>query len=130
MISQEKVFINDYIKFWFEDNILFGEYKKDIEIDIKAAKKIVEDRVSFCNNRDYPHYIVITGIKSTSKEARDYLALEGVRSMSALALITESHVSRIIGNFFMVINKPAVPTKLFTNEQEAIRWLKHFGSSN
>jgi hypothetical protein len=35
-------------------------------------------------------------------------------------------VSRIIGNFYMGINKTAMPVKMFSNEKEAMAWLKTF----
>jgi hypothetical protein len=41
----------------------------------------------------------------------------------AFAILIDSSVSRVVGNFFLGINKPAVPTKLFTNEKEAVKWL-------
>jgi hypothetical protein len=66
-------------------------------------------------------------IKSMEREARVYYAgEEGRKSVSACALLIGSPVSRVIGNFFMGLNKPLVPTRLFTSETEAIEWLRRF----
>jgi hypothetical protein len=35
-------------------------------------------------------------------------------------------VARAIGNFFMGLNKPLIPTRLFTSEAEALGWLREF----
>jgi hypothetical protein len=63
------------------------------------------------------------GIKSTTKEARRYLATIGATLVMAGALITGSPLNRALGNIFLTIDKPSVPTKLFTSETKALEWL-------
>jgi len=61
------------------------------------------------------------------REARRYFAGEETAKVeSAAALLIESPLSKAIGNFFMGLNKPIVPTRLFTSEAEALAWLKGF----
>lgn len=43
----------------------------------------------------------------------------------ALALVSDSSANKFMGNFFINFNKPLNPTKIFTNEQEAINWLNN-----
>ncbi len=43
----------------------------------------------------------------------------------ALALVSDSSANKFLGNFFINFNKPANPTKIFTNEGEAILWLQN-----
>jgi hypothetical protein len=45
-------------------------------------------------------------------------------NVSAFAIIIQSPLSRVIGNFFMGLNKPRVPARLFKSEKEAVKWLK------
>ncbi len=40
--------------------------------------------------------------------------------------VISSPVSRVIGNFFMGLNKPISPTRLFTDPHKAIQWLHTF----
>ena len=69
----------------------------------------------------------IRNIKSVNREARVYGASEdAANTVSASALIVASPVSKIIGNFFLRVNKPRYPTQLFTSEAKAIEWLKGF----
>ena len=71
--------------------------------------------------------IDMTSVTEISKEARDYFANERTASIQrATALLIGSPVSRIIGNFFMGLNKPLSPTKLFTDPRKAIQWLHTF----
>ena len=44
----------------------------------------------------------------------------------AVALLVGSPLTRVIGMFFMGLNRPATPTRLFTSEPEALAWLRTF----
>ena len=69
-------------------------------------------------------------IKSISREARVYYANERTASIQrATALLINSPVSRVIANFFMGLNRPLSPTRMFTDEAEAIRWLQTFSDA-
>lgn len=69
----------------------------------------------------------MTEITEISRDARDYFANERTASIQrATALLTRSPVSRVIGNFFMGLNKPISPTRLFTDQHKAIQWLHTF----
>ncbi len=60
-----------------------------------------------------------------SKEVREFYASREMGDhISAMAVLVESFATKLIGNFFIRVNKPHFPTKLFTDEKEAIAWLK------
>lgn len=60
-----------------------------------------------------------------SSEARIKLSSkEYTKDRIATAFVTTSLANKIIGNFFIKINKPASPTKLFSEEQPALMWLR------
>ena len=42
----------------------------------------------------------------------------------AMAMLVNSKASRIIGNFFVGLNRPPYPTRLFTDEIVALDWLE------
>ena len=50
----------------------------------------------------------------------------GTKLFLAQAIIVDSPVSRLIGSFFLGLNKPPFPTKLFTSEADAVEWLKGY----
>lgn len=116
---------NEYVKFWIENGVMYGRYKPHVSIDLAAAKKISNDRISLANNTDYPFMGFLDGLSSASKEARDFFSHgDGIRHMKKLALLTNSPINKMVGNFFLAINKPAVPTRLFTSNEDALNWLK------
>jgi len=45
---------------------------------------------------------------------------------SAVAILGATPLSRMMGNFFIAVSKPMVPTKLFDDESSALAWLREF----
>jgi hypothetical protein len=121
---------NEFIKIESEEGIIIGTLKLDT-LDIDLAKKIVALRLEVTEKEDYPTLINMKRTKKFSKEARDFLAGEkGVERVIAAALVIDSMLTATLANFFLKVNKPMVATKLFTNEEEAMQWLKTIKKSN
>lgn len=126
MIAAHDRFENEYALFWVENGILFFEYKPDVILDLNVAKRVVADRIQFQNEKTYPVLCDIRGIIDTDKSGRDYLAQSGSLLTKAVGLIVNQKVSITISNFYLQISKPTVPTKLFTNKEDGIIYLKHY----
>jgi hypothetical protein len=117
---------NPYVTMWLEGEILCCKYASNLHVSLDVAKSVVEGRIFFSEGKSYPLLVDMSGIKSTTREAREYLATIGSTLAKAAALITGSSFNRMLGNVFLTIDKPAVPTRLFTNEEKAKEWLKEF----
>lgn len=63
---------------------------------------------------------------SVSKEARAFAAQTKNDGSTASAFIITSTANKLIGNFYININKPDKPTKIFSSEEKAIEWLSSF----
>ena len=64
-------------------------------------------------------------VVSTSREARAYYGSDAVNHVTcATALLVTSGISRALGNFFLGVTSPRVPTRLFGSEAEALEWLR------
>jgi len=48
---------------------------------------------------------------------------ENARISHAVALLVSSPTSRLVGNFFLLFNRPRVPTRLVSSQEEGIEWL-------
>lgn len=74
-----------------------------------------------------PLLVDINNIKAVSKESRGiYSSEETAKYLSAAALLVGNPVSRIIGNFYLGINKTCMPVKMFADTDKAFAWLKTF----
>ena len=49
--------------------------------------------------------------------------------VSAVALIVGTPLNRIVGNFFLGVNRPRYPVRLFDTEESALVWLNEFVAS-
>ena len=117
---------NDCSTFWFEGGILLSEYIV-ANVDLNVARKGVELRHSIVQGRSYPLFVDISKVKSINKEAREYLSQpEASMYIKAAALLASSYLSKIAGTFFLSFNRPPIPTKLFTDKVEALKWLERF----
>lgn len=62
---------------------------------------------------------------SATRECREYYAgAEAQRVNLAVAMLVRSNVSRVIGNFFLGLNRTRFPFRLFSDLGEAVAWLR------
>jgi len=115
-------------RFWTDaDGILRGEARADSDQTLGDAKEQIELHRADHAGKRRPILIDIRKVRSVSREARTYYAGYAAAELySAAGFIVESPVSRAIGNFFLGLNKPVFPTRLFSSEAEALAWLRQY----
>ncbi len=110
-----------------KDGIFYCVLKQDSDVTLEEARKVVAKMKEMNGGLARPTLVDIRSIRSISREARAFFAgVENAEVQKAAALIVSSSISRIVGNFFIGLNKPIVPTKLFTSEVDALNWLKDY----
>jgi hypothetical protein len=110
-----------------EDGIVRTKIKPGSEVTVEYARENSNAVNSLFTGKKFPLLIDSRGIKSMTREARNQFTTKGRETNTlAFAIVIDSPLSRVIGNFFMGINKPAVPTRLFDDEIEAEKWLKPY----
>lgn len=115
-----------YFTWMSADGIACTKVKSNAEIVLEDAMENSKVVNGFYVNRKYPLLIDARGIKSITREARSFFTTNGRETNTmAFAILIDSSVSKVVGNFFLGINKPAVPTKLFLSENEALEWLQN-----
>lgn len=119
---------NDYATYTIDGGIVHVIYKNGTRLNLNAAVKVVQDRLKLQNGKFYPVLCDILGIKAANKSARDYLALEGSVFISAVAFIIKPPVTASLSEFYLRASKPPVPTKVFTEPEEARKFLNQFKS--
>lgn len=71
-----------------------------------------------------PLLVDLSRVHTISNEARQYYAEQTYLFATRCALLSTSVVGKMIANFFLSINKPRCPTRMFNNETEALAWLQ------
>ena len=129
-IPDERIELRCYWTWMESDGIARTKTKpfSEVVIDDAIANSKVVNSLS---QNSYPLLIDATEVKSITKEARDYFSMNNRDSkVIAFAILIKTPLSRIIANFFIGLNKPRVPIKIFTNEDVAIDWCKTFLNSH
>lgn len=109
------------------DGIARTKVKPQSEITVKEAKENSDAVNSLHSETNFPLLVDARNIKSMTKDARDHFSMNNRASyVNAFAILIDSPLSKIIGNFFMGLNKPRVPARLFTEEEEALLWLRGY----
>lgn len=94
------------------------------EINLDHAKENTIKVRELSGDQVYPILVDIRKIRSISKEARDHFAMRGRKpGVIAIAMLVSSPLSRIIGNFFLGLNHPVVPTRMFNDRVQAEQWI-------
>jgi hypothetical protein len=74
-----------------------------------------------------PFLIDMSRVKSMSREARAFYAGEvPPKALTAVAIVTNSNIGKIVANFFIGLTKPSLPTRMFTDYETAIGWLEQY----
>lgn len=127
--SNKKRFDFKYFHLIISDGIMECYLKPTAEMDLETARTCSDQRIEVSGRRSYPCIFDITAVKKITKEARVYLANEGNELVSASAILVSSAITKMIANFFIDVDKPKNPTRLFTDKEEALKWLEQFKSS-
>ena len=107
-----------------EDGILRSAARPGVEMTLADTEEDVATGLKIAGGRKVPLLIITGGLRSMSREARNYFAGEAAAGLIlAQAVVVGSAVSRIIANFFLRLTRASFPTRLFTSEAEAMAWL-------
>ncbi len=102
-----------------------GRFLPGAEVTLEDARENVAATARITKGRRRPVLVDLRAIRSQSADARAYFAGPDATQVSlAVALLIGSPLSRAIGNFYLGFNRPAMPTRLFTDERAALEWLR------
>jgi hypothetical protein len=108
-----------------EDGIIRAA-NRILDVTVEDMKQFAEDLIKLSGGKKLLIFIDMRKIRSITRDARLFASNAGaIQVVRAVALLIDSPISRVIGNFFLGINKPPYPTRLFTSEVEALSWLKN-----
>jgi hypothetical protein len=97
------------------------------DFDEIGLEDVVEQRKILTElTKGDPHVLLAIAGRRTSatREAREYSSANIPEGRLAEAILIKSLPVRLLGKFYININKPVVPTRMFDNEAEALTWLK------
>ncbi len=74
-----------------------------------------------------PTLVLMSDVARIERQARAIFVSEAyIRLCCQTALVVGSPVSRVIGNFFVGLNRPTYPVAIFDDKELAAKWLQGF----
>ena len=102
-------------------------YKADAWVTIAEARENVDAVAKVVGGVHSPIFNDIRPISTIDRDSRQYfVGDEAGEVTSATALLVGSPISRVIGNFFIGLNRSQWPVRMFSEESEAMVWLEGF----
>jgi hypothetical protein len=110
-----------------QDGIVRIIHVPNAAVTLEDAKETMAAYLKINEGVRRPLFVDTKEMKSLAREARQYYAgEEAARVASAVAIIVDTPVSRVLGNFYLGLSSPHLPSRLFTSEDEALEWLKGY----
>lgn len=107
-----------------EDGLSWLTFEPGAEITGEVAVQLLELAKKTYVESEYFRVIIDLRTNPTiTSEARDFAAGNTQSFISAYAILVDELAMKLVGNFFINFHKPEQPTKIFTNEKEARKWL-------
>ena len=111
-----------------DDGLVTVRIRDGADQSLEDAKANLAMALSLTTGRRRPLLVDIRTAQPLAAEARhQYSGKALVDNFSAMALLVESSpLGRMMGNVYLRIARPEIPTQLFTDESRAAAWLiKH-----
>ena len=108
-----------------EPGLIENYIKPGVNIDVADAWEIKKSNLELSIGNNYAVLVFSGHLSSVSKGAREVVASrQFVGKTIAKALLVDSLGHRIVGNFYLTVNKPLITTKIFTDRETALNWLR------
>lgn len=106
------------------DGIIVSEYYGNFELDLELAMGVKKKIGELCKGERAPQLFIASIDLSVSKEVREWGATEEAYVYATKsAIISNTLGQRIIANFLIKVQRPPRPTRLFSNIEDAVKWL-------
>jgi hypothetical protein len=109
----------------YADHIIYVRLKEGKEITIESMKEQYKAQEELVKNDKYAVLVDGRNTVIMPPETRKFMAAHQPVNRKATALVSNNNlVTVLIGNFYLKVNKPKLQTRLFKQEEEAVKWLK------
>ncbi|WP_443937790.1 DUF7793 family protein [Pedobacter sp. MW01-1-1] len=109
----------------FADGILYS-YSKAPKRTVENIKRNVELVQKITNNKPVPLLIYLCNSPVPDKETRQFSTEQLPLIYSAMAMVANSGLTKLIMNVLFTLQSPPIPIKSFTNDKKAKEWLEQF----
>lgn len=104
-----------------ENRILDGQV-----MEVDDIKELKLANLELTGGKEYAVLVIAGHLSEISKESRELIASKDfAQNTVAKALLVTNIGHRLVGNFYLSVNRPYIKTKVFTDRNLAIEWLSN-----
>ena len=112
---------------WLSADGIVITVSRESSQDLQAAIGNMECTRLAAAGKPRPLLVDMTNVHTITKAAREeYVKQREEPIVSAVALVTASNVSKMVGNLFIRLNPGDIPARLFTDAVKARDWLMQY----
>lgn len=112
-------------RIWIEDGIVHCVVLATATHTLEDAHDNSRAVDELAEGRKLPMLLDTRASRGLDRDARlYYVRPEAADRVSALAMLIDSQVGRMFGNFYTNVHRPPFPLRLFNSESDALVWLK------
>ncbi|MCO6414380.1 MAG: hypothetical protein J5I92_16720 [Thiogranum sp.] len=106
-----------------DDGVVRIVYPQDFELTLEVMQTVYQQHIAITTDKR-PLLVYAESIASAEYEAQQFASRgEVVELVSGMAIIVKSVFTRAMADLFMKFHRPPYPTRVFTDENAALRWL-------
>lgn len=121
--TDRQIWEGEIATYWFEGDILVSLSKSP-----RRTVQLISDNVALVkkitNNTPVPLLIYLADSPVPDKETRKFSTEQLPVIYSAMAMVAQPGLSKFIMNILFRFKPPPIPMKSFTDDREAMEWLK------
>jgi hypothetical protein len=114
---------------WIDDEgIMHVEFARGVELSLEDMEEgyAIFRELGVGPGMRKSRQLLSGGPFTISREAREFAGRSGKDYFVAAAMISDSIVMRFVIHIFNTLQKHDVPFRMFSNEEEAVAWLRTF----
>ncbi len=110
----------------FEDDIVFVDYFI-VDATYEVADRAIKKKLEMFQGKSFPIVADMRNVKTSTRESRQRMSEpDAAIGVKAVAVIINSKVQKVMFNFFSAINKRPAPARVFSNKEDAVKWVQKF----
>ena len=108
-----------------EEGILVVRLLENSDVDLEESKQMQRKSLQMTSGKRFVSLIDARVKLNVTKESREWGSTpEAQKNMIAQAIVVTSLANKLVGNFIIQVHKPKAKTRMFSDESQAIAWLK------
>lgn len=110
-----------------EDGILYVDFSQYDRITLASFQYVHAEHLTLCPVGKVPILFKGEGVGRVEYAAQRYASTPEVSAgISAGAIVVKSFLERHLARMFLIYHRPSYPVQIFSDERDALAWLRGF----